>query len=87
MVQDGTEEDDDAFAAVGANDGSVIIAGYTSGSYENMNAGSPDFVAVKIDCDGNPIWQWQVTVNLRLSAGVRPYYSGDTSHQLRSRAH
>ena len=56
VLQDGTEEWDEMYAAAGADDGSVIIAGYTDGSYE---AGL-DFVAVKIDSDGNTVWKWQV---------------------------
>ena len=60
MLQNGTEEWDTIFAAAGADDGSVIIAGDTLGSYGAENAGYLDFVAVKIDSDGNTIWAWQV---------------------------
>ena len=60
VLQDGTEENDIIYAAAGADDGSIIIAGYTSFSYEDVNAGSGDFVAVKIDGDGNTVWKWQV---------------------------
>ena len=60
VLQDGTEEYDYIFAAAGADDGSVIIAGYTYGSYEDVNAGSSNFGAVKIDGDGNTVWKWQV---------------------------
>ena len=64
VLQDGTEEYDYIYAAAGADDGSVIIAGNTYGSYGTLNAGSGDFVAVKIDTNGNTVWQWQVRVEL-----------------------
>ena len=60
VLQDGTEESDHIYAAAGADDGSVIIAGRTWGSYEDVNAGYRDFVAMKFDDDGNIIWKWQV---------------------------
>ena len=60
MLQDGTEENDKIFAAAAVDDGSVIIAGYTEGSYGAVNSGSTDFVAVKIDRDANLMWKWQV---------------------------
>lgn len=66
VLQDATEEQDEIQAAAAANNGSVIIAGYTEGSYGAVNAGSGDFVAVKIDRDGNILWQWQVRVTLGL---------------------
>jgi len=59
-MQDGSEEWDIIYAAAGADDGSVIIAGQSYGSYGAENAGNSDFVAVKIDNDGNTIWAWQV---------------------------
>lgn len=60
MLQEGTEEWDRIYAAAGADDGSVTIAGNTLGSYGAENAGNFDFVAIKIDRDGNTIWRWQV---------------------------
>lgn len=60
MLQDGTEEVDFINAAAGADDGSIIITGYTESSYGAVHAGSRDFVAMKIDSDGNIAWQWQV---------------------------
>ena len=60
VLQDGSEEWDYINAAAGADDGSVIIAGNTWDSYEDVNAGYSDFVAVKIDGDGSIIWKWQV---------------------------
>lgn len=60
MLQNGTEELDVIYAAAGADDGSVIIAGITGGSYGAENAGLWDFVAIKIDSNGNFIWAWQV---------------------------
>lgn len=60
MLQNGTEEWDEIYAAGGADDGSAILAGWTGGSYGAMNAGGHDFVAIKINSDGNTTWQWQV---------------------------
>lgn len=60
MLQDGTEENDKIFAVAAVDDGSVIIAGYTEGSYGAVNSGSADVVAVEIDRDANLVWKWQV---------------------------
>ena len=43
-----------------ADDGSVIMAGYTYGDWDGVNAGSADFVAVKLDAAGEEVWVWQV---------------------------
>ncbi|CAN0289997.1 unnamed protein product, partial [Ectocarpus fasciculatus] len=44
-----------------ADDGeSVVLAGYTSGNFSGVNAGSNDFVAVKLNLtDGSEVWRWQ----------------------------
>lgn len=60
MLQNGTEEDGYIEAAIGVDDGSVIIAGYTYGSYGAVNVGSSDFLVAKIGSNGNPVWQWQI---------------------------
>lgn len=45
--------------AIGHDD-SVVLAGYTTGDWNAENAGGTDFVAVKLDADGNEVWTWQV---------------------------
>lgn len=37
-----------------------MISGYTEGDLSGTNAGETDFVAVKLDPDGNVLWRWQV---------------------------
>lgn len=40
-------------------DGSVVLAGSTSGDWQGNNLGKSDFAAVKLDADGNLLWKWQ----------------------------
>lgn len=47
-----------------AEDSSVVVSGYSRGSYGAVNAGSADFVAVKLDPNGTVLWKWQVGVAL-----------------------
>lgn len=61
--QDGSDYNDEFFAAAIGNDGSVVMAGYTEGNWSTTNAGdlgTRDFAAAKIDADGVLIWKWQV---------------------------
>lgn len=60
--QGGTAESDVCSAAVVAEDGSIVLAGYTVGSWDGSeaNAGEEDLVVVKLDKDGNELWHWQV---------------------------
>ena len=60
VIKGGTEEDDICRGVAMANDGSVILAGYTEGDLGEVNAGSSDFVAVKLDASGELVWVWQV---------------------------
>lgn len=61
VEQDGTSSTDrpDAIAAVGT-DGSIVLAGWTSGDWDAANEGDGDFAAVKLDADGVQLWTWQV---------------------------
>ena len=59
-VKNGTVGDDHINAGGMANDGSVILAGMTSGGYAAENAGDFDFVVIKLDDDGKVLWTWQV---------------------------
>lgn len=55
-----------------AEDGSVVIAGYSSGDFVGAIAGVSDssstrsdwfesnFTAIKIDSEGSEVWAWQV---------------------------
>ena len=43
-----------------ASDGSVVLAGSTTGGYAEKNAGSDDFVVIKLDEYGKVLWTWQV---------------------------
>ena len=48
-----------------AMDGSVFLTGTTYGNWGNStNAGSGDIFVVKLDSDGNELWNWQVTFSL-----------------------
>ncbi|CAM9406721.1 unnamed protein product, partial [Ascophyllum nodosum] len=40
-------------------DGSVIVGGITNGSYGRASEGGLDFVALKLDSNGNVEWAWQ----------------------------
>ena len=58
--QDGTSATDTFYGAAGGQDGSVVLAGVTEGSWQGAHAGGAnDFAAVKLDADGE-IWRWQV---------------------------
>lgn len=58
--QGGTTGDDKVNAAAMAEDGSVLMAGWTSGTWGEAEAGFYDFVAVKLDAAGKLLWNWQV---------------------------
>lgn len=40
--------------------GSIIMVGYTQGSFVTTNMGSSDAVAIKLEADGIELWRWQV---------------------------
>lgn len=64
VLQGGTTEDDTLTAvAVNQVDGSMVFAGKTDGDWGKENAGKSDFVAMKLDIDGNLLWRWQVKHN------------------------
>lgn len=66
--QDGTSDLDYAVAVDMAEDESVIICGFTYGSYRGVNAGSTDMVAIKLSSDGDLQWAWQVGITNLLRA-------------------
>ncbi|CAN0028156.1 unnamed protein product [Pylaiella littoralis] len=58
--QDGTEDRDVLACAVATDDGGVVVGGYTTGTYNGVaSEGLEDFVALKLDSDGNVEWIWQ----------------------------
>lgn len=59
-LQGGTTVADVLSTVLVDEEGSVIMAGYTSGSFLETGAGEEDYLAVKLDSDGNEIWIWQV---------------------------
>ncbi|CAM9254578.1 unnamed protein product [Sphacelaria rigidula] len=59
-LQDGSDDLDEILGAASAEDGSVVLAGYTDGSYDGRSTGLEDIVAVKLDVDGELLWKWQV---------------------------
>ncbi len=40
--------------------GSVYLAGYTEGDWNQLNLGETDFAVTKLSADGNLVWRWQV---------------------------
>lgn len=58
--QGGTEKQDLILNAVMVDNGSVVLAGLTTGNWSGENAGVVDFAAVKLDAEGVEVWRWQV---------------------------
>ena len=76
-MKDGTDGDDHVYAGGVASDGSVVLAGYTTGAYDAENAGLRDFVVIKLDGDGLFLWAWQVRDRL-----ARPSFYPACVHRL-----
>ncbi|CAN0410202.1 unnamed protein product, partial [Pylaiella littoralis] len=58
--QDGSEEGDGLVCAVATDDGGVVVGGSTGDTYNGVaSEGLDDFVALKLDSDGNVEWTWQ----------------------------
>ena len=60
VIKGGTEELDYCIGVAMADDGSVIVTGYTFGEWGEVNAEPTDFVAVKLNAAGEQVWVWQV---------------------------
>lgn len=60
ISQDGTDGINFLQTATALADGSVVLAGSTTGSWSGSNQGEEDFAAVKLDVDGVEVWRWQV---------------------------
>ncbi|CAM9731332.1 unnamed protein product [Ectocarpus fasciculatus] len=57
--QDGTDSDDTTKAVAVDGDGSVVLAGYTEGYWNQPNEGETDFAVTKLDANGTLAWRWQ----------------------------
>lgn len=61
LRQEGTDEDDFMLAAVQTDDGNVVVAGYTRGSWNDTNYGWLAVAAAKLKAeDGDVMWRYQV---------------------------
>lgn len=60
LCQGGSSADDRVHAVATTEDGSVILAGSTTGVLGEVSMGSGDFAAIKLDADGYTVWTWQV---------------------------
>lgn len=71
LPQDGTEDFDVIYGATLADEGeSVVVTGSTTGNFSGVNAGSTDFVAIKLNLtDGSEVWRWQVRGSLQVPDG------------------
>lgn len=61
--QNGTTGNDNVNDVAIGTDGSVFLAGETTGDWGSVNEGRSDFALVKLDAGGNEIWRWQVRLN------------------------
>lgn len=61
--QDGTASNDHITAVGVGIDGSVFLAGRTSGDWKGINAGGIDFAVCKLGANGTETWRWQVSVS------------------------
>lgn len=61
LLQGGSLADDKLHAVAATGDGSVILAGSTACVRDEPSIASGDFVAMKLDVDGNLVWTWQVS--------------------------
>jgi len=73
VLQEGTSADDIIYTAVATEDGSAVLAGYTSGLWNGTTNSSHDFAAVKLDSNGTVQWRWQV--GEELNSTPRPILS------------
>lgn len=61
--QDGSTASDNFVASAMGPDGSVVLAGVTTGTWsDSFVGGTFDFAAVKLDSNGDEVWRWQVCV-------------------------
>jgi WW domain len=72
LHQAGTASDDIATAiAVDPSDSSIVLCGYSYGSWIGSSAGSLDIFAIKLDASGSEVWRHQTgTASADYSGGV-----------------
>lgn len=58
--QGGTNESDYFHDVASVGNGSVVLGGFTDGSWNSDNQGGSDFAALKLDSNGSVVWAWQV---------------------------
>lgn len=58
--QEGTSENDNLYGVAVDQDGSAVFTGLSAGEWDGVSSGDQDFVAVKIDRNGEELWRWQV---------------------------
>lgn len=71
LAQDGTSDVDGLAGAAVGDDGSIVLAGYTNGIWDEIGFTNDDsdFAAVKLRADGAEVWRWQVN-DVHLSRGL-----------------
>ncbi|CAM9819697.1 unnamed protein product [Scytosiphon promiscuus] len=58
--QEGSAGDELFSSAAATDDGGVVLAGYSNGTFNGVaSEGLTDFLAVKLDADGDVEWYWQ----------------------------
>lgn len=72
LEQDGTIFEDDWESAVAGPDGSIILAGFTEGSWLTTINGLRSFAAVSLDATGTVLWSYQVRDFCLEDIGVCP---------------
>lgn len=73
VAQDGTRDTDNCNAVASDADGSIIVAGYTTGNWGTINEGGFDFFALALDADGEVLWTYQVSTLENSSNGSVGY--------------
>lgn len=86
LGQDGTENVEHVESVLMMSDDSIIMSGYTSGSFSGANLGDMDFAAWKLDANSIEVWRWQASGETNPSPGylccmtpvIRPFQGGCT---------
>jgi len=87
--QIGTKEDDYAYSLGADRKGNIYIGGYTYGSLEGSNLGGADAFLIKMDPEGNVLWQKQfgspsddIVYSIAVDNSDNIYLSGYTGGSL-----
>lgn len=68
--QDGTKDVDSWESTITGTHGSVILAGFTRGSWGETIKGGSDFAALSLDATGMPLWAYQVSTFCRIDTAT-----------------